>query len=243
VQLARLLYELGQTAATGVCLVEPPRARAARARVELVRGWVHAVDAAPAAALLPGGRVPPRAEDALLKLCGLADARASFDAQLPREKRGACDPFQPAQVVRNAVDALGLDPAGWRARVGPRAVRLRAPPHASCLGRDERPLVAYLARPHTLVEIDAARLCTPVRAARLCAFLFAVGALEVGAVSASPWALLDLPEGAPRDAVKRAYRRLARELHPDRHPAASPADRRDLAARFAEVSAAYRRLV
>jgi molecular chaperone DnaJ len=60
---------------------------------------------------------------------------------------------------------------------------------------------------------------------------------------ASAYAALELPEGAPADAVKRAYRRLARELHPDLHPGASEDDLRDLERRFAEVSAAYRKLV
>jgi DnaJ-domain-containing protein 1 len=42
--------------------------------------------------------------------------------------------------------------------------------------------------------------------------------------------------------VKRAYRRLAHALHPDTHPNATPEERRDLASRFAELTAAYRRL-
>jgi DnaJ-domain-containing protein 1 len=42
--------------------------------------------------------------------------------------------------------------------------------------------------------------------------------------------------------VKRAFRRLARSLHPDTHPNATPEERRDLASRFAELTAAYRRL-
>jgi len=42
--------------------------------------------------------------------------------------------------------------------------------------------------------------------------------------------------------VKRAYRRLARSLHPDTHPNATPEERQDLASRFSELTAAYRRL-
>jgi hypothetical protein len=42
--------------------------------------------------------------------------------------------------------------------------------------------------------------------------------------------------------VKRAYRKRARELHPDTHPNATAEERRDLASRFAELTAAYRRL-
>lgn len=47
--------------------------------------------------------------------------------------------------------------------------------------------------------------------------------------------------GAPE--VKAAYRRLVRAYHPDLHPDATHEERRSLAARFAEVTAAYRALV
>jgi len=43
--------------------------------------------------------------------------------------------------------------------------------------------------------------------------------------------------------IKRAFRKLARELHPDTHPGATDEERRDLAARFSEVNAAYQSLV
>ena len=55
--------------------------------------------------------------------------------------------------------------------------------------------------------------------------------------------LLGISRGADEGEIKKAFRRLARELHPDRHPSAAPEDLRDLERRFAEVSAAYRRLV
>src|SRR5262249_53078059 len=132
----------------------------------------------------------------------------------------------------------------WRARVGGGRGQLLRPPHPSCLGQDERPLVAFLGRAHTLAEIDASRLATPNRTPRLLTFLHAVGALAMS-VDADPsaYAALELPESASLEEVKRAYRRLARELHPDLHPGASAEDLRDLERRFAEVSAAYRKLV
>jgi hypothetical protein len=131
-----------------------------------------------------------------------------------------------------------------RERVGKGTVSLQQPPHASCLGNDERPLVAYLKRPRTLDEIDRADLCAPSRAARLLSFLDAVGALEIeGVVAESPYLLLGLPDGAPADDVKRAFHKLARELHPDRHPTASEDDRRVLAERFAAIHAAYRQIL
>ena len=77
------------------------------------------------------------------------------------------------------------------------------------------------------------------------AFLEAVGALRVdGELSlAAAYAALELAEGEPAEAIKRAYHRLARALHPDAHPTATPAELRDLEARFAAVAAAYRRLL
>lgn len=48
---------------------------------------------------------------------------------------------------------------------------------------------------------------------------------------------------ADPSAIKTAYRRLVRTYHPDLHPDANHEERRSLAARFAEVTAAYRALV
>jgi hypothetical protein len=70
VQVARLLYDIGQTARSGVLLVTLPDGRVGPARVETYRGWVHAVDASPAKRLL-GGKVPVRGEDALSALLRL----------------------------------------------------------------------------------------------------------------------------------------------------------------------------
>jgi hypothetical protein len=246
VQVARLLYELGQAARSGVCLVLLPDGRLGEARVEVYRGWVHAVDAHPARRYL-GGKVPPRGEDALAALLRLErehELKPRFDAELPLEKKGACTPFHPAALVRNALDALKLDVAAFRAKIGVGTVSIPQPPHASCLGSDERPLVAYLKKARTLDEIEKADLCVPSRAMRLLVFLDAVGALEIEAVVAgSPYSLLGLAEGASADEVKRAFHRLARELHPDRHPDASEDDRRRLAERFAAIHAAYRQIL
>lgn len=45
------------------------------------------------------------------------------------------------------------------------------------------------------------------------------------------------------DALRRAYRVLARRWHPDAHPACRPDERRRLTSAFAELTAAYRRLM
>lgn len=70
----------------------------------------------------------------------------------------------------------------------------------------------------------------------------AVEAQELLALTEA-YARLELPDGAPLEAIKRAYRRLARRLHPDLHPTATAEEHRELERRFAEVSAAYRRLM
>jgi hypothetical protein len=57
------------------------------------------------------------------------------------------------------------------------------------------------------------------------------------------WQILGLPPGADPVAIKRAYRRLARAVHPDLHPEATAEERRALAARFSEITEAYRTLV
>ena len=55
-------------------------------------------------------------------------------------------------------------------------------------------------------------------------------------------ALLGVPLEADGLEVRRAFRRLARAAHPDAHPDATPEERRELEARFRELSAAYQRL-
>jgi DnaJ-domain-containing protein 1 len=59
----------------------------------------------------------------------------------------------------------------------------------------------------------------------------------------SAWHILGVPPGADATAIKRAYRRLARAVHPDLHPEATAEERRALAARFSEITEAYRTLV
>jgi hypothetical protein len=53
---------------------------------------------------------------------------------------------------------------------------------------------------------------------------------------------LGVQAGADATTIKRAYRQLARNYHPDLHPHASDAERRALAERFVEATAAYQTL-
>ena len=240
-QPAILLWELAHRQRSGVTLAEVRGLRASPVRVELFRGWVHAIDWFPLKWTL--GAPPSAGEDQLRVLLKRDDVDWRFDEKLPLLKRGAVPPFHPAAVIRNVVAA---DAEAFRARVaGGARLQLVTQPHQSCIGLDERALVAMLAAPRTLDELERVQPAPPGRAARLCAFLDAVGALSVESELslASAYALLELADGANADEVKRAYRRLARALHPDVHPNASPEELRELERRFAAVSAAYRRLV
>jgi hypothetical protein len=241
VQPAILLWELAHRQRSGVTLAEVRGLRASPVRVELFRGWVHAIDWFPLKWTL--GAPPSAGEDQLRVLLKRDDVDWRFDEKLPLLKRGAVPPFHPAAVIRNVVAA---DAEAFRARVaGGARLQLVTQPHQSCIGLDERALVAMLAAPRTLDELERVQPAPPGRAARLCAFLDAVGALSVESELslASAYALLELADGANADEVKRAYRRLARALHPDVHPNASPDELRELERRFAAVSAAYRRLI
>ncbi|MGZ3406758.1 MAG: J domain-containing protein [Polyangia bacterium] len=236
-----LVWELSHRLRSGVTLAELRGLRASPVRIELYRGWVHAIDWFPLKYTL--GAAPSSGEEQLRVLLKRDDVDWRFDDKLPLLKRGAVPPFHPAAVVRNA---LAADGDAFRARAANGArLQLVTQPHPSCIGLDERALVAMLASPRTLEELERAQLTAPARVARLCAFLEAVGALSVESELslASAYALLEIGDGASAEEVKRAYRRLARALHPDVHPNASPEELRELERRFAAVSAAYRRLV
>jgi DnaJ-domain-containing protein 1 len=203
---------------------------------------VHAVHLSPAYSIV--GPPAARGEDRLRSLLKLdAWSELHFDSSARPTKWGACPPFHPAAVVRNHVDARGIDADGWRNRVGDGRIQLTQTPHSSCLGNDERPLVAFLSRARTVEEIDGVTVCPRERAARLLGFLDAVAAVSYDWTGVrSPYAALGLADHAPQDDVRRAFRRLALELHPDRHPNASPDEKASMAARFVEVNGAYSRL-
>jgi hypothetical protein len=244
VLLARRLYELSAQKAGGTLRLLRDDGSTAPVTLELQEGWVHAIELSPAYGVV--GQQPARGEERLVLLLKLHAQGYGKNEFLPglRARRGACSPFHPAAIVRNHVDALRPDSDAVRARVGLGTVQAPRPPHNSCLGKDERPVVALMSRPRTFEELDRSGLCAPERISRLCLFLDAVGALLCTfAPGDSPYAALELADHAPEEDVKRAFRRLAKDLHPDRHPGASADERAELARRFALVNAAYRRLV
>jgi hypothetical protein len=67
--------------------------------------------------------------------------------------------------------------------------------------------------------------------------------IDAPPAAAGAWRVLGVPPGSAEQEVKRAYRHLARTYHPDLHPNATDEERKQLALRFAEVTAAYRTLV
>jgi hypothetical protein len=65
----------------------------------------------------------------------------------------------------------------------------------------------------------------------------------VPAIDCDAWQVLGLSPGTDTTEIKRTYRRLARTVHPDLHPQATDDQRRDLEARFVQITQAYRALL
>ncbi len=231
--IARLLFTRSTSLATGVLYVY---SRSGTRRIELRQGWVHAIDAGPSA---------PARPEAQLRYVMRLRAPAEFHPNASMSAWRTISPFHPAPSIRNHIEAQHLQPEQVRRRVGQNRISIGIQPHSSCIGWDERPLIAYMAQPHTLRELEESGVCPSMRVLRLIMFLDAMGALSLHQTThplADAYALLGLIPGATPEQIKSAYRRLARELHPDVHPHASPLERNSLAARFAAIHAAYRRL-
>lgn len=234
-ELPRLLYAVACRGGSGTLTATLTGASAAR--VELSRGFVYALSYSP-----PDGG--GRAEQALRLLLKRASA-GQFDEGAPATGRGRCTPFHPASVVRNHLEAELPEGAGASLRIAAQRATLKMvlAPHPSCLGIDEKQLVALLAVARTLEELDRSRVAIPPRTDKLLAFLAAAEALRVDGAGPSAYAALALPEWSTADEVRHSYRRLARELHPDLHGEAAPEVRRAMEDRLAGITAAYRILI
>jgi hypothetical protein len=234
-QLPRLLFAASCRSGSGTVVVDSPAAR-----LELSRGFVYALSYSPPDLGLGGGR----AEEALRLLLKRAQG-GRFEENAPATGRSRCTPFHPASVVRNHLEAELPEGAGasFRMRAARGTLRLQLQPHASCLGSDEKRLVALLAVPRTLADLDAARVAIPPRTDKLLAFLAAIEALSLDGGGTSAWAALELPEWSSGDEVRKSYKRLARALHPDLHPESSESERREMESKLASITAAYRVLV
>jgi hypothetical protein len=247
--VARRLWELSQALQSGALRLQRTDGATAALSVELSRGWVYGVDLSPAWSRV--GDAPAQGGDRLRVLLSLTQGSGGeayvvqhWESPAVPPRRGPVQPFHPATTLRNHVDSQKRELSELSARIGTGRVQLREPVHPSCIAQDERPLLAFLLRPRTLTEIERVALCPPDRAQRLLGFLDTVGALDLMTDGApSPIKVLELAENASAEEVRQAYQRLAKELHPDRHPQATSEELQALARRFAEVSAAYRRLL
>jgi hypothetical protein len=231
--IARLLYARAAASSTGVVYIY---SRSGTRRIELRQGWVYALDAGPSA--------PARPEAQLRYLMRLR-APVEFHPDVTLHAWRVITPFHPGPSIRNHVEAQHFQFDAVRRRIGNQRIAINLAPHPSCIGWDEKPLIAFMGQPHTLSEIEGSGICPQARVRKLLVFLEAIGAFSFyAAVSpfADAYATLGLQPGATPDQIKSAYRRLARELHPDVHPNATPVERNALSARFAAVHAAYRKL-
>ena len=240
------LFAVASRGESGVFFVEAP---AAVSRLEIERGWVHAMANVARA---------PRREDGEEMFRRLLD-RVPVETGGRFEKRAEgrpiagqrVTPFHPARALRAHVEKTIIGTAGTGGSGGTAGgardfgtLRMRSSltPHGSCLDAYEQRVVALLATPRRIDELLP--LLPRVHLERLLSFLEAVGALWVEEAGiADAYAALGLADGASLDEVKRAYHRLARDLHPDLHPDAGDDLRRVLVERFHTASAAYRRLL
>ncbi len=241
-----------------------------RLRVELVRGWVHALaledaladtieerrseaDLERAALLVPPS---PRSEARAAQLFAAA-ARADFSLQVvdePRRRQGALTPFHPLPVLRAALAELFASSASfaeqlvYRRETSGRAatleISLTAPLHGSALDPDEQAVVALLRRPRAWQEI-AARMAPPrmvrfVRDAVLLGAMSLDGDPELGA-ELRALARDAGPAKAREAARRRAYHAEARALHPDLHAEGSDEEQSERTRAMAELAEKHRR--
>src|SRR5439155_9078064 len=209
--VARSLFAVASRGETGVLSVEAGATGSAAGgnaaggpslhRVELERGWVHAM--ANVERRLSGEEALGRLLD---RLGG--GAVATFSARPPGSPLIGFrfTPFHPARPLRVHFERSS---SGGDLRTPPgdldgTRLRLMITPHASCLDPDEQRVVALLASPRRLDELVP--LLGRPRLDRLLRFLQAAGALLVDDPQLpAAYAALGLVEGAPADEVKRAW--------------------------------------
>ncbi len=249
----RLVYRLGRGGATGVLSIHAPWQRA---EVLVLRRGALVTTEADVHGRVAGAR--------LARLAAMTGISASFDggaAQHPPGARGLplaawARQHLEAQLDQARADALTAELAGARLTLRPEHA-----PEGLTLDEADRRMLAALAQPRRLDQIWPLARTPRFRLLCFIHFLRQVGALAITGVAArahdsGPHAAppdarttialrtLGLSEPSPdRDTVKRAYRRLARALHPDLQPGVSAPRRRELEARFAEVTAAAEALL
>jgi hypothetical protein len=218
-----------------------------RLRIELVRGWVHALaiedpladkledrrSEAELDRLALLGPASPRAHARAAQLLAAA-TRAGYELTTidePRRRQGSLTPFHPLPILRDALTELFSTSIAlaerllFRPEFGGRPpgtmVTLTSAIHASSLAPDEQALVALLLRqPRTWQDL-APRMPPP----RFTLFLRDLVLLGALALDGDPTLHDELralardpgPAKAKEAARKRAYHAEARALHPDLH--------------------------
>jgi hypothetical protein len=239
-QFARHLLELVQREYTGVLFIWAEPANSGPS-VSFVCGWVHAIQLVLEGAddHLALGKARLRHLLQWAGRHGLLRFDEREEGPLPR--RGACAPFHPGACLRAHFDSMPVSIGRIQTKLQSSTLNLRWRPPSQCLHPDEGPTVALLARPIAFRSLLESVPTAPSRTLRLLAFLDEVGLLEYP-TRAHDLALLGLDLTATIDDVQKAYHRRAREHHPDLQPGATAEERRQLEQRFADLTAAYRRL-
>lgn len=252
----RLVYRLGRGGATGMLSIHVPWQRP---EVLVLRRGSLVTTEADVAGRVAGGR--------LARLAAMTGTSASFDGGTAAHPPGArglplavwARQHLEAQLDQARADALSAELAGVRL-----SLRADHAPDPALLDEADRRILAAMAQPRRLDQIWPLARTPRFRLLCFIHFLRQVGALSIVGVAAgasprprgdsgpvdarlSPQMqalrMLGLSEPADRDTVKRAYRRMARALHPDLQPHVSAPRRRELEARFAEVTAAAETLL
>jgi hypothetical protein len=199
----------------------------------------------------------------LSRLAALSGASASFDGGAQTHPPGArglplvtwARQHLEAQLDQTRADVLTAELAGLRL-----SLRNEQAPDAAYLDEADKRILAAMAQPRRLDQIWPLARTPRFRLLCFLHFLRQVGALVIAGVGAAAYEsgphrappdarqmaalrTLGLTEPSDRDTVKRAYRRLARALHPDLQPGVPELRKRELEARFAEVTAAAEALL
>ena len=253
-ELARLLYRLGRTDASGILTITLRAASAFAAhRAEvfvLRRGNVVASD---------GDAAKKALVARLVRLLAAEDLTVVFEGGVTAYPPGATNQLSLTGWTRQHLEAQ-LDGALAEILVRELAgVRLSLRPELAPAAVDEadRRMLAAMTVPRRLDQIWPLARTPRFRLLAFIHFLRSVDALEGAGVVAEPSGphrivdrrrqaalrTLGIDEGADHEAVKRAYRRLARELHPDLQPEVDAQRRRALERQFSEVTAAYEALL
>jgi DnaJ-domain-containing protein 1 len=241
-ELVRYLYRLGRQGGSGLLTIAGSGPR--HDMLALRRG----------AAIVPEGELARRAlASRLVRLVALDDVTVAFDGGLTAYPPGATNTLSLAAWARahleqqldgSLADALARDLAGVR-------IALRADLAPEPADEADRRMIAAMDRPRRLDQIAPLARTPRFRLLAFVHFLRSVDAISLSGIVAdrpdparsAACALLGIPDHADLETVKRAYRRLARALHPDLQPDVDILRRRSLELRFAEVTAAYERLL